>query len=161
MAANSSISRRIEFLLLAVVLIVTAVLRTSYPSLTEFKGDEARLTLLALEMAEGTAFPIRGISSSVGFPNFPMSVWLYSLPLLLWKHVYAATIFTGVLNTLAVFDANQWQQTDLVVSAVRLKWADETTAVRTGMYTFPEKTAVSLYDVAGNLAGESLEIPLP
>ena len=99
---NNTISRRVEFLLLAVVLILTAVLRTSFPSLTEFKADEARLTLLALEMAEGTAFHIRGISSSVGFPNFPMSVWLYSLPLLIWKHPYAATIFTGVLNSLAV-----------------------------------------------------------
>jgi len=102
MITNHSVSRRVEFLLLAVVLLLTAVLRLSFPGLTEFKADEARLTLLALEMAEGTAFHIRGISSSVGFPNFPMSVWLYSLPLLLWKHVYAATIFTGLLNTLAV-----------------------------------------------------------
>lgn len=102
MNESNVISHRTEFLLLAVVLLLTAVLRTSLPSLTEFKADEARLTLLALEMAEGTAFHIRGISSSVGFPNFPMSVWLYSLPLLLWKHVYAATIFTGLLNTTAV-----------------------------------------------------------
>ena len=85
-----------------VVLLITAVLRTSFPGLTEFKADEARLTLLALEMAEGSAFHLRGISSSIGFPNFPMSVWLYTLPLLAWPHVYAATIFTGLLNTLAV-----------------------------------------------------------
>ncbi len=102
MITNRTVSRRMEFLLLAVVLLITAVLRTSFPSLTEFKADEARLTLLALEMAEGSAFHLRGISSSVGFPNFPMSVWLYTLPLLAWPHVYAATIFTGVLNTLAV-----------------------------------------------------------
>jgi len=42
-----------------------------------------------------------------------------------------------------------------------VKWPDDVTAVRTGMYIFPELTAVSLYDVAGNLAGESLEIQLP
>ena len=95
-------SRRTEWILLGAILLLTAVLRMGWPGLTEFKADEARLTLLALEMAEGTAFHIRGISSSVGFPNFPMSVWLYTLPLLIWKHVYAATLFTGLLNTLAV-----------------------------------------------------------
>ncbi len=95
-------SRRTEWILLGGILLLTAVLRMGWPGLTEFKADEARLTLLALEMAEGNAFHIRGISSSVGFPNFPMSVWLYTLPLLIWKHVYAATLFTGLLNTLAV-----------------------------------------------------------
>ena len=66
MITNRTVSRRVEFLLLAVVLLLTAVLRTSFPGLTEFKADEARLTLLALEMAEGSAFHLRGISSSVG-----------------------------------------------------------------------------------------------
>jgi 4-amino-4-deoxy-L-arabinose transferase-like glycosyltransferase len=69
--------------------------------LTEFKADEARLLALALDMAEGQ-FALRGISSSVGFPNFPASVWIYSLPLFLWPHPFAATLFTGLLNTLAI-----------------------------------------------------------
>ena len=94
--------QRLERGLLIAVLILAAVLRMGWPGLTEFKADEARLTGLALEMAEGTRFPSRGISSSVGFPNFPMSVWLYALPLFLWSHVYAATLFTGLLNTAAV-----------------------------------------------------------
>ncbi|MCP5096315.1 MAG: hypothetical protein GY943_12255, partial [Chloroflexi bacterium] len=97
------VSRRVEWVAVGLILVVTAVLRLGWPGLTEFKADEARLTLLALEMAEGAVFHIRGISSSVGFPNFPMSVWLYALPLFVWKHVYAATLFTGLLNTLAVF----------------------------------------------------------
>ncbi|NKQ36782.1 MAG: hypothetical protein HF973_14360 [Chloroflexi bacterium] len=91
-----------ELLLLAGILLITAVTRMGWPGLTEFKADEARLLQLALEMADFSQFPLRGISSSVGFPNFPMSVWLYALPLFLWKHVYAATLFTGLLNTLAV-----------------------------------------------------------
>lgn len=91
-----------EWLLLAGILLITAVTRMGWPGLTEFKADEARLLQLALEMADFSQFPLRGISSSVGFPNFPMSVWLYALPLLLWKHVYAATLFTGLLNTLTV-----------------------------------------------------------
>ena len=52
-------------------------------------------------------FPLRGISSSVGFPNFPMSVWLYALPLFISPHPYAATLFTGLLNTLSVA-ASYW-----------------------------------------------------
>ena len=95
--------QRLETGLLIAILLLAAALRMGWPGMTEFKADEARLTLLAVEMAEGTHFPSRGISSSVGFPNFPMSVWLYALPLFLWPHVYAATLFTGLLNTAAVF----------------------------------------------------------
>ena len=95
--------QRLETGLLIAVLVLAAALRMGWPGVTEFKADEARLTLLAAEMAEGSHFTSRGISSSVGFPNFPMSVWLYALPLFLWTHVYAATLFTGLLNTVAVF----------------------------------------------------------
>ena len=99
---QSTISRRTELTLLAVILLITAVLRMGWPGLTEFKADEAHLLKLAWNMADFEAFPLRGISSSVGFPNFPMSVWLYALPLFVWKSVISATLFTGLLNTLAV-----------------------------------------------------------
>lgn len=95
-------SRRVEVILLLLILLVASVLRLGWPGLTEFKGDEARLMLLALDMVEGKQFPMRGIGSSVGLPNTPVSVWLYAIPLLFWKHIYAATLFTGLLNTLAV-----------------------------------------------------------
>lgn len=97
-----AMSRRVETILLLLILLLAGGLRLGWPGLTEFKGDEARLMLLSLDMIEGKQFPVRGIGSSVGLPNTPMSVWLYALPLLLWKHVYAATLFTGLLNTLAV-----------------------------------------------------------
>lgn len=90
-----------EALTLTLVLLAAAVLRMGWPGLTEFKADEARLLSLALEMSQGR-FALRGISSSVGLPNFPMSVWLYALPLLIRPHPYAATLFTGLLSTLAV-----------------------------------------------------------
>jgi len=93
---------RKELALLVAVLFLAAVLRMGWPGLTEFKADEAHMMTLALDMVEGQRFPLRGMASSVGFPNFPMSVWIYALPLLVWKHVYAATLFTGLLNTLAV-----------------------------------------------------------
>ena len=75
----------------------------AWPGMTEFKADEARLLTLAYDMAEMKYFPLVGISNSAGLPNFPMSVWLYALPLFVWKHVFSATIFTGLINTTAVF----------------------------------------------------------
>ncbi|NJN53500.1 MAG: hypothetical protein HC804_01345 [Anaerolineae bacterium] len=100
--SSSFVSPRAEIVLLVIVLVITAVTRMGWPGLTEFKADEARLLELALQMADFERFPVRGISSSVGLPNFPMSVWLYALPLFLWKSVLAATLFTGLLNALAV-----------------------------------------------------------
>lgn len=98
---NTKPFTRTDFLLLAAFLLLAGGLRLGWPGLTEFKADEARLLALAYDMADG-AFARRGISSSVGFPNFPMSVWLYAIPSALWPHPYAATLFTGLLNTLAV-----------------------------------------------------------
>lgn len=95
-----------EGLLVAAVLLLAAVLRMGWPGLTEFKGDEARLVALALEMAQFETFPLRGISSSVGLPNFPTSVWIYALPLMAWRHVMAPLLFTGLANVLAV--AGTW-----------------------------------------------------
>ena len=95
-----------EWLLVAALMMLTAVLRMNWLGINEFKADEARLLALALDMADGQ-IALRGISSSVGLPNFPMSVWLYVLPLLVWPHPYAATLFTGLLNTLAVL-ASYW-----------------------------------------------------
>jgi 4-amino-4-deoxy-L-arabinose transferase-like glycosyltransferase len=102
MTIESSFSRRVEAVGLVVILALAAVLRLGWPGLTEFKADEARLLALALDMAQGQGVALRGISSSVGFPNFPMSVWLYALPVWIRPHVYAATLFTGLLNLLAV-----------------------------------------------------------
>jgi 4-amino-4-deoxy-L-arabinose transferase-like glycosyltransferase len=90
-----------EWLIVAALVGLAAVLRMNWVGTTEFKADEARLLALALDMADGE-FALRGISSSVGLPNFPMSVWLYTLPLVVWPHPYAATLFTGLLSTLAV-----------------------------------------------------------
>jgi 4-amino-4-deoxy-L-arabinose transferase-like glycosyltransferase len=101
MALTPPNRRLLEWTAVAALLLVAGALRMAWPGITEFKADEARLLSLALEMRQGT-LAVRGISSSTGFPNFPMSVWLYALPVLVWPHPYAATLFTGLLNTLAV-----------------------------------------------------------
>lgn len=98
---NLNRDRRLEIAAVAALLVLAGALRLASPGLSEFKADEARLLTLALQMSDGQ-FALRGISSSTGFPNFPMSVWLYMLPLLVWQHPYSAILFTGLLNTLAV-----------------------------------------------------------
>jgi len=90
-----------EVAALLALLLLAGVARMARPDLTEFKADEGRLLSLALATSDGD-IARHGIASSVGFPNAPMSVWLYALPLTVWPHPYAATLFTGLLNTLAV-----------------------------------------------------------
>lgn len=114
-----------ELLWLGVILLAAVVTRMGWPGITEFKADEARLLTLAWDMAEGKYFPIRGISNSAGSPNPPMAVWLYALPLLVWKHVYAATLYTGLLNVLAVGGSwwmarRYWGSTAALVAAALL-----------------------------------------
>lgn len=92
---------RREALFLIIILLIAAATRLARPDLTEFKADEGRLLTAALIMSDGQ-FANRGISSSVGFPNAPMSVWLYAVPLFVWQHPYSATLFTGFLSVAAV-----------------------------------------------------------
>ena len=91
---------RAELAAIVLIIALAAVVRLARPDLTEFKADEGRLLTLALEAAAGDV-PAHGIASSVGFPNAPLSVWLYALPLLFWRHPFAPTLFTGLLSTLA------------------------------------------------------------
>lgn len=95
-------SRRTEIALFCAVLLLAGVLRLGWPELTEFKRDEAHVYGLALDLAEFKALPLRGIGSSVGLPNSPVSVYLFALPLCLWKSPLAATLFVGALNTASV-----------------------------------------------------------
>lgn len=95
-------SRRQEVALVTALLLLAALLRLGWPGLTHFQADEARLYTRALAMAREGALATHGIASSIGFPNSPVSVWLYALPLLVWPHVYSVTLFTGFANLIAV-----------------------------------------------------------
>lgn len=95
-------SRRLELTLFSLILLLAAVLRLGWPEITEFKRDEAALYSLALDVAEFKALPLRGIGSSVGLPNTPISVYLFALPLFVWKSPLAATLWVGALNTASV-----------------------------------------------------------
>jgi 4-amino-4-deoxy-L-arabinose transferase-like glycosyltransferase len=99
---SKALSRRQEAALVVFLLLLAALLRMGWPGLTHFQADEARLYTRALAMARQGELATHGIASSIGFPNSPVSVWFYALPLLVWPHVYSATLFTGVANVLAV-----------------------------------------------------------
>lgn len=87
--------------LLAIV-IIASLLRMTLPGLSEFKADEARLYASSLHFITNLEIPTHGITSSIGIPNFPISTWIYAIPLTLWKHPYSATIFTGLLNSVSI-----------------------------------------------------------
>jgi 4-amino-4-deoxy-L-arabinose transferase-like glycosyltransferase len=99
---SNALSRRQEAAVVVFLLLLAALLRMGSPGLSHFQADEARLYTRALAMAREGEFATHGIASSIGFPNSPVSVWFYALPLLVWSHVYSATLFTGLANVLAV-----------------------------------------------------------
>jgi hypothetical protein len=93
---------RFEIIALLGILLLAAFLRFTSPAVVEFKRDEANLSYLALDFARGRSLPLLGISSSVGVPNSPLSVYLFSIPYLLTSDPIVATQFVGLLNVIAV-----------------------------------------------------------
>jgi 4-amino-4-deoxy-L-arabinose transferase-like glycosyltransferase len=88
---------------LIVILGLAALLRLGWPGIHSFGYDEARISLLALQMARGGQFASVGMVSSVGFPNPPGFVWLMALPYALSRDPLAASLLIGALNVLAVW----------------------------------------------------------
>jgi hypothetical protein len=76
MHATETRQHRGEQHLAVALLIFAAVLRLSDPGITEFKRDEANLSQLALDLAQGRALPLLGIGSSANVPNTPWAVYL-------------------------------------------------------------------------------------
>jgi 4-amino-4-deoxy-L-arabinose transferase-like glycosyltransferase len=99
---NRERSRYAGYVALGLILLLAALLRLGWPGVAEFKHDEAHIVALAYDLLEGQAFPLRGTETSVGIPKSALSVYLYALPLALWRSPLAATLFTGLLGTLAV-----------------------------------------------------------
>lgn len=84
-------------LLPAAILLVAALLRLGWPTLTEFKFSEARLEALALELT-----PLVGVPSSAGLDHSPLSVYLYVPAFLFTTNPIPATVYGGLVNVGAV-----------------------------------------------------------
>jgi hypothetical protein len=70
------VNRRLEWLLLGVILAVGAFLRFSHLDLLEFQGDEAFAAQLALGFVTHGKLPLAGLMSSVGVTNPPLFSYL-------------------------------------------------------------------------------------
>ncbi|RPI54540.1 MAG: hypothetical protein EHM56_06130 [Chloroflexi bacterium] len=89
-------------LALGAILLLALALRTGWPTLAEFKFDEARVTALALELTREGRLPLAGLPSSAGFAHSPISVYLYVPVFLLTSSPLAATVYSGLLGVVAV-----------------------------------------------------------
>ncbi len=95
-------NRRLEAILFVLIMLLAAALRMGWPGLTEFKLDEARVYSLALQLVEFRGLPLAATDMSVGLPNSPLTIYIYALPMFLWKSPLAPMLFGALLNTAAV-----------------------------------------------------------
>ena len=91
-----------ESLALVAILILAAALRLGWPGVNSFAFDEAHLSLIALNMAQGGEFAQVGMPSSAGMPNLPAAAWVFSLPYLFSADPLVVTQFVGLLSVLSV-----------------------------------------------------------
>lgn len=96
------LSDRLGLLSLAGIILLAAMLRIGWPTLTEFKFSEARLAALALELTLDGRLPLVGVPSSAGFDHSPLSVYLYVPPFLFTTDPIPATIYGGLVGVAAV-----------------------------------------------------------
>jgi hypothetical protein len=118
-------NRRLEVILLVLIMLLAAMLRMGWPGLTEFKLDEARVYSLALELTEFRGLPLAATDMSVGLPNSPLTIYIYALPMFLWKSPLAPMLFGALLNTAAV---------GLLYALVRRYWGSRAALVSALLY---------------------------
>lgn len=92
----------IEAVAVVAMLAYAGLLRMGWVGISPFAYDEARVSLLALQMSRGGPFPVIGLPSSAGLPNFPATVWIFAIPYALSSDPRIATLFVGSLGVLAV-----------------------------------------------------------
>ncbi|RME37161.1 MAG: hypothetical protein D6793_04645 [Thermoflexia bacterium] len=84
------------------ILALGLLVRMAWPTLAEFKLDEATVIRRAMAIAWRGELPITGIGSSIGMANLPLTLYLTAIPLRIWSDPVAAVVFIGLLNGLAV-----------------------------------------------------------
>lgn len=97
--------RGLEAVSLCVILGLAAALRFGWPGVRQFDFDQAQVSLAALRTARLGQPATVGMISSAGLPNFPGAAWVYALPFALSADPLIASLFTGLLNVLAVLGA--------------------------------------------------------
>jgi hypothetical protein len=87
---------------LIAILVLAFALRLALPEVVEFRQDEANLSLLARQMAQGRLFPLHSIDSSVGVLQPPALLYYFLPPYLLSSDPLFATQYMGAMAALAV-----------------------------------------------------------
>ncbi|HUV90607.1 MAG TPA: glycosyltransferase family 39 protein [Anaerolineae bacterium] len=85
------------------IVALALLLRMGWPTLAEFKRDEATVVRRALAIAYEGDLPATGADSSRGMALLPLTLYLMAIPLRLWRDPLATVLFTGLLNGLAVW----------------------------------------------------------
>ena len=93
---------------LLAILALALLLRVGWPTLAEFKRDEATVARRALAIAYEGNLPATGPASSRGMAHLPLTLYLMAIPLRLCPDPLAAVLFTGLLNSLAVPMSRIW-----------------------------------------------------
>lgn len=93
---------RLDYLALAAVLLLALGLRMGFAGTNPYASDEARVSVLALEMARNGELAAAGISNSAGSRNLPASVYAFTPPYLLSSDPLVATQYVALLNVIAV-----------------------------------------------------------
>lgn len=96
-------ARLFEFVALIGAFLWGGILRLGWPGLNPFAFDEARLSLMALELIRKGVIPSTGLPSSVGIPNLPAQVWLFAIPYAFSTNPIHASSFIGILSLLCLF----------------------------------------------------------
>jgi hypothetical protein len=94
--------RIVELIALVAIMALALGLRLGLPEVVEFRQDEANLSLLARQMAQGRLFPLHSIDSSVGVLQPPALLYYFLPPYLLSSDPLLATQYMGAMAALAV-----------------------------------------------------------
>lgn len=95
-----SFARQHAFLL--PILLLAAFLRTHDAGAEFFGGDDAYISIKAIQIARYGETHLLGPPSSLGLVHSPLSVYLYAIPYLFSPDPRGAQVFTGLMNTVAV-----------------------------------------------------------
>jgi len=87
---------------LIIIVALAGFLRTYQTDSEFFGGDDAYISIKAVQIARYGETHLLGPPSSLGLVHSPLSVYLYAVPYLISPDPVGAQIFTGLMNTLAV-----------------------------------------------------------
>ncbi len=84
------------------ILALALFTRVGSIGISEFRHDEATLSLLAQDMVHQGDIPLTGMNSSVGVPNSPVTVYVMAVPYAIVDNPLFANLFIALLNVAGV-----------------------------------------------------------